>query len=371
MSGTTVAHVRTRVLRTPLHTPIVTPNYRISSVETVLVQVVDRDGQIGNGYLWCFEPAESAVLVAMLRCFGPTVVMSDGTIADVNRAIRRQMNFLGFKGVTVFALSALDMAMHDLTLRRAGTNLAHARGSRCDRVNVYWSGFFLSDSVAQWLAEADRVLAAGFTAVKIRVGAESLREDCTRLAALRSHLPTATTLMLDAVQRWAPEEALAAAQAFVEFDVTWLEDPLVHSDYRGTAEVVCKSPIPIATGENEYLPEGFDELSRTAVPILLADLERVGGITGWDGAAAIAARSTAMLTTHAYPHVGAQLIASGPDSSTSWVEYVPWWDDLMSYRLRIETGTLAVPDVVGIGIDWNDEIVDRLATEDWQLVGAR
>ena len=78
----------------------------------------------------------------------------------------------------------------------------------------------------------------------------------------------------------------------------------------------------------------------------------------------LAAAASITLTPHVYPHTSAQLAAS-LDQAAVWVEYVPWWDELMTYDLEVTEGLVTVPNIVGNGIDLDPEQVERRATSSW------
>jgi L-alanine-DL-glutamate epimerase-like enolase superfamily enzyme len=360
-----VASVRASLVPLPLAKPVRTPHYRIDAVWNVLVEVGDDHGMRGAGYLWCFARDEAEMLREAVRVAAQGLRDADPSRpARAMEQMRRRLNFFGIKGVSVFAMSVLDLALTDLGLRREGVSLAaRLHGEAARPARAYWSGLFLDSTIDELLVEIDHALGLGLRAVKLRVGAAELSDDVQRVAAVRRHLPDDATLMLDAVQRWEADDAIEATRAVAEFEPTWLEDPVVHSDYAGLARVVEHSLVPIASGENEYLLEGFDQLLETRLPILLADLQRVGGVTEWRRVAALAADRGALLTSHTYPHVAAQL-CSGADES--WVEYVPWWDTLIDYELEFVDGRVTLRDEPGTGISWDRAAISQHAATPWQ-----
>ena len=193
-------------------------------------------------------------------------------------------------------------------------------------------------------------------------------EDVERVAAVAERLPDDAVLMLDAVQSWTVEQTLAAVEPLAAYDPLWLEDPLVHSDYEGLATVVERSPIPVATGENEYLREGFEQIFAAGPRYLLADLERVGSVTEWLAVADVARARGVVLTPHVYPQLAMQLCAA-IDQDEQWIEYIPWWDDLLTEPLRIEHGMVAVPDRPGSGMDLDMDAVEARAATPWTTLG--
>lgn len=365
-----LASCETRVVSLPLEPEIITAHYRITTIEMVLLRVRDQDGGEGLATLWCFGLAQAKVLASTLAYLAPFVHRAGpGEVAAISAELRREINFFGFKGVSVFALSAFDLALHDLVCRRRGASISSVLGRRRAGVRAYWSGLFLNQSLEELVAETERIVERGFRAVKVRTGKADLEEDVARVAAVAAALPAGGTLLIDAVQSWTPDEAIRAAVRLEELGAGWLEDPLVHHDYDGLRRVVEQSPIPIATGENEYLREGFSQVFAAGPRYLLADLERVGGVTEWLAVADEAGRRGVTMTPHVYPQIALQLCAC-LDQEETWIEYIPWWDHLTAAPLPVVDGEIAVPDVPGLGLELDPERVEAHAAGPWTALPA-
>jgi L-alanine-DL-glutamate epimerase-like enolase superfamily enzyme len=365
---TRLAAVDARILSLPLDSPIETAYYRIPTIEMVVLRVRDADGAEGVATLWCFGVSQAKVLVAMLDYLAPFALAGGpGPITAVMDALRLKINFFGFKGVSVFGLSAFDMALHDLLCRRRGLSLSALLGRRRESVPTYWSGLFPHQAAPELFDETQEMGERGFRAFKLRIGQPTLSEDIERIEAVRSAMPAGSTLMLDALQSWTREEAMHATERLADCGALWLEDPLVHLDYAGMRDVVEHSTIPIATGENEYLRDGFDQILHTGAKYLLADLQRIGGLAEWQAVADAGQHRGAVLTPHAYPQIGLQLCAA-LNQDEVWHEYLPWWNPLTADDLVIVDGNAVVPDRPGLGLDLDAERVEQLAIGPWTLL---
>jgi mandelate racemase len=84
---------------------------------------------------------------------------------------------------------------------------------------------------------------------------------------------------------------------------------------------------------------------------------KIGGVTGWMRAAAIAQAAGLPLSSHLFPEVSAHLLAASP--TCHWLEYVDWAAPILRESLRIENGSAIVPDTPGSGIAWNEVMVER------------
>ena len=353
-----------RLVRVPTVPPLKLLDRELDAVFIVILSVEDSDGFKGFSSLWALHLEQTPLVLDALRYIAPVVQAAPADkIDEVDAAVLRHINFLGLKSVTVFALSAFDMALHDLQYRRTETSLADQLGKQHDHIPAYWSALHVGASEAELSCEIDQVLERGFRAFKMRVGRSDLAADVRRVAVVRSLLPDEASLCVDAVQAWNADESIYFVKQIAELGVAWFEDPVVHHDYASLARVIVVSPVPIATGENEYLPEGFDQLCALRPAYVLADLQRAGGSSGWLKIATIAERAGAVLTPHLYPHIAVQLLAAA--SAPGPLEFVTWWDVLMCYELVFEGGMVKVPDVVGTGLDIDLGAVEHFAVSPW------
>lgn len=359
-----------RIVSVPLKPVIVTRHYQIDTIKMVLLRARDAEGIEGVATLWCFGVPQASVLSTALEYLAPFAQSVRATdITAVMGELRREINFFGFKGVSVFAFSAFDMALTDLACRQIGRSLSDVLSRRRTEIPAYWSGLFGNQTLSEILAEVDQKLDEGFRAMKLRTGNRPLDDDLRRVRAVLDRLPKDAVLMLDAVQSWTVPEALDAVDRLDGLPITWLEDPLVHNDYRGLAEVVARSGIPIATGENEYLSDGFEQIFEAGPTYLLADLQRVGGIHEWQRVARRSADLGLTLTPHVYPHLALQL-CSALDQAETWIEYIPWWNPLCVEPLVVRDGSLAVSDAPGAGLELDTDRIDAYAVSRWIDIGA-
>lgn len=361
-----VRRAELRFLAVPSAPVIAALGRDLSHVHMVLVRVEDDDGVTGTSCLWSLEQAETDLLAAAVRFLAPLVTTAPPLrIAEFYGLMLKHINFLGLKGVTVFGLSAFDVAFYDLVCRRLSTSLGRLLGGdrTWDSVSSYWSGLYVGAGRDELEREVAEQLERGFRSFKMRVGHQDQRVDLERIDRIASLLPRDASLAIDAVQAWTREQAHEMIDAVAELGLEWIEDPVVHNDYAGLREIVARSPVPIATGENEYLPEGFEPLLGAQPRYLLPDLQRVGGITGWRGLVDSAGKADVILTPHVYPHIALQLLSTLPYASVH--EYVSWWDPLSSYELHPRDGQLEVPDVIGAGLELDPDAVERYAVTGW------
>jgi len=194
--------------------------------------------------------------------------------------------------------------------------------------------------------------------VKLRLGYATLEEDVAAVKTVKARLPRGVELMVDYNQALSVDEALRRGRALDEFGLAWIEEPIRHDDYRGAARLARELDTPIQIGENFSQPQALEEaIASKACDLVMPDLERIGGVTGWMRAAQIARDAGMKLSSHLFPEVSAHLLAVTP--TCDWLEFVDWAAPLMKEPVKIVAGDAQVPDRPGNGMDWDPAAVER------------
>jgi mandelate racemase len=209
--------------------------------------------------------------------------------------------------------------------------------------------------------EADALLASGLRAIKLRLGYPSLREDITALKAVRRAVDDDVAIMVDYNQALTPADAVARGRELEKEGIYWLEEPIPHEEYGAYAAIARELKVPVQLGENFNGPESLlRALSAQACDYVMPDVARIGGVTGWMQAAAIAAAHGIEMSSHLMPEVSAQLLSATP--TAHWLEYVDWADALLQEPLRIVDGKVLASRQPGSGIVWDEDKLRKLET---------
>lgn len=165
-------------------------------------------------------------------------------------------------------------------------------------------------------------------------------------------------LMSDYNQGLTVPEASRRIRALGDEGLCWIEEPCRADDFEGYARLRGEATTPIQMGENWWGPkEMADSLRAGASDLGMPDAMKIGGVSAWLKAAALGEAAGMPLSTHLFPEVSVHLMAATP--TRHWLEYVDWASPVLAEPMRIRAGRLAVPDVPGTGIDWNEAAVTR------------
>jgi mandelate racemase len=356
----TVREVRAVAVLVPMTYVLGTSAAAVRSAPLLLVDLETEEGVTGRAYLFCYLPAAAAAIEALLREVLNTVRGERVEPLELWATLYKRFTLIGVQGIVRMAMAAFDVACWDALAIAAGKPLAAFLGAKPEPVPAYNScglGLMAPEAVAD---EAEKLLAGGFRALKLRLGYPSLEADLAALRAVRRRIPDGIEIMVDYNQALPVEEAMARGRALdFEGGVYWIEEPIRHDDYTGCAALARELGTPIQIGENFSLPWAMDQaLAAQACDYVMPDLERIGGVTGWLRAAELASARHVPMSSHLFPEVSAHLLAATP--TRHWLEYVDWASVLLQEPLRIENGHAVPSTKPGNGLAWNDDAVRRL-----------
>jgi L-alanine-DL-glutamate epimerase-like enolase superfamily enzyme len=277
---------------------------------TAIVVEVTAGGATGIGYTYGDAAVAKLVgdtLAGVVR--GMDAMAPGAAWAAMSRAVRNSLS----SGLVGYAISAVDVALHDLKARLLGVALADLLGRWHDGVEIYGSGGFTSYSLDELRAQAEGWMGLGLRRVKIKVGRDPAA-DPERFAAVRGAIGDDVVLMVDANGAFTPAAALAAAhEVYAEHRVRWFEEPVSSDDHDGLRRVRDGAPPGMEIAAGEYGTDVFHFarlLAAGAVDVLQADVTRCGGITGVLRADALAKAHNLPLSAHCAPAVSAHVLAA-------------------------------------------------------------
>jgi mandelate racemase len=354
----TVRAIRSVAVDVPMKHVLGTSQAAVRSAPLLLVDLETEEGVTGHAYLFCYMPAAAAAIASLL--------------AEVERLVRgeaidpgvlwaklaKRFTLIGVQGIVRMAMAGFDIACWDALARAAGVPLATFLGGTPRPIRAYNSNGLGLMEPAALADEASELLDGGFTALKVRLGHATLAGDIAAVRAVRARVPDGVQLMVDYNQALTLAEALRRGRALDGEGVTWIEEPIRHDDYRGAAQLTAALATPIQLGENFSQPHAMQEaLAAGACDFVMPDLERIGGVTGWLRAAAIAASHGVEMSTHLFPEVSAHLMAVTP--TAHWLEYVDWAAPLLAEPIEIRDGEARPGSRPGNGLEWNRQAVER------------
>ncbi len=309
----------------------------------VLTDVITKEGAIGHSIVFTYTAAALGPTADLIRNLEPLLQDEPLAPAEIERKLARRFRLLGTQGLVGMALAAIDMALWDALARLHETSLTRLLGGIERPLRAYgaigYDGAIGSAKVAEDWARR------GFKGVKAKIGYPDLKEDLEVIHAIRSAVGNDVAIMVDYNQSLTPAEAVQRMRVLDDEGLTWVEEPTLAHDYQGHALIARESKTPIQCGENWWGAQDLRHaLDARASDYIMLDVMKIGGVTGWMRAAALA--DGIPVSSHLWPELSAQLLCVTP--TAHWLEYADWWNPVIAEPLRIENG-MAIP---GSGIEW-------------------
>jgi len=354
----TIRAIRSIGVEVPMTYTLGTSRGVITKAPLLLIDLDTEEGVTGRSYLWCYFPAAVPAIAKILEEVARVVKGKRLAPADLWSKLAERFALIGVQGIVRMAMAGFDVAAWDALAIAAGWPLATLIGSSPKRIPAYNScglGLMAPREVAD---EAEKLLARGFRAIKLRLGYPTLEDDLAALHAVKKRVGSEIAVMVDYNQALSLAQALERGRALDQQGIYWLEEPIRHDDYAGNATLVRELKTPIQIGEN------FSESAAVAMALaagaadyVMPDLERIGGVTGWLRAAALAAAHRVEMSSHLFPEVSAHLLAATP--TAHFLEYVDWADKILAEPLKIVDGFAVVPQRPGNGLAWDAKAVKK------------
>lgn len=326
----------------------------------ILVRVTTDDGLAGWGECFAYG-VPLAVCEIVEDALAPLMIGEDPTrIEALTQKLHRALMIWGRRGLAMFAVSGIELALWDLAGKRRGLPVFELLGGRTEpRVRAYAS-LLRYDSPSDVGRAAVAVAARGYTAIKLH------QIDVESVAVARDAVGDRIEIMLDTNCPWTIDEAIRMGRLLEPFDLRWLEEPVwPPEDYPGLARVRRALRIPIASGENDATLFGFAALiAAGAADIIQPSMTKVGGLGEMRKIAALAASAGVTLVPHSYyygPGLAATLHFAAATSGVPYVEFPPGQLDasLTAEPVACVDGWVAPPDRPGLGADPAPDVLER------------
>lgn len=371
-----IVAVETFILRHPLAEPFGYSQMWYDTRAAMLVRVTTDTGAVGWGE--AFGPPEpSAAIIDAL--FAPMLLGADPTdTAPLWERMYVRTRDYGQKGFAIHAISAVDIALWDLKGKMLGVSVSRLLGGRFrERVQAYATGLYFrpkEDFIDDLVAEARSHVAAGFRAIKMKVG-YTPEADIRHTRAVRAAIGPDIHLMVDANHAYDAATAIRLGREFERLDVRWFEEPVIPEDVESYAEVSRALDLPIAGGEAEYTRYGFRRLFAVrGVDIAQPDLTAAGGFTECVRIAALASAYGVRYVPHVWGSAvglaaALQFVAALPPATASLFPLEPLFEydrttnyfreELATTPYRVDDGWVTIPDLPGLGIDLDERVLTR------------
>ena len=357
----TLKNIRARPVLVPLKRPVVSRVGLFREWPLILIDLYTNEGVVGHSYLEPYLKQSIRYIIPALEDLAAAAKGQPIAPFDSYRRGIGSLHLVGREGVSLIAVSGLDMAMWDAMAKAASMPLAVYLGGTIGPVPAYNSNGLWLTPVNQLAAEAAALVAeGGFTALKLRLGRDKLADDLAAIAAVREGAGADVKLMVDFNQGLTLGDARVRCHALDDQGLYWFEEPTTYDNIPGFAQLTRELKTPVQLGENFYGPRMlYQAIIKGAGDYVMPDMMRTGGVSGWLRSAAITGAAGIPMSTHLYPEISAHVMRV--TETAHWLEWQDWADPILTEPFQLKEGNIIVPNKPGQGIEWDEKAVAKFA----------
>jgi len=350
-----------RAVAVPMRRPLATSIGTVASATFLLVDLKTTDGLVGRSYLFSVGPQNLKPLAALVEAMAGMIQGDALAPFEIEKKLRARYALLGVHNMVLFAMAAIDLCLWDALGQALGQPVVRLLGGVPRPVAAYNSNGLGLLPIKALAKEAEELVEEGFSAIKLRLGRADANADLEALRAVKKAIGPKVTLMVDFNQGLTVAEAIRRGRRIdEEGGVHWIEEPVRADDFAGCARVAAEVATPIQIGENFMGPEQMAQaIAARCCDYVMPDAERIGGVTGWMRAAALAQGAGLEMSSHLFPEASWQLLCVTP--TCHWLEYVDWANPVLEQPIEIRNGMAAGSARPGLGIRWNEKAVRKYA----------
>lgn len=357
----TLKEVRARPVVVTLRRPVVSKVGVFHDWPLILIDLYTKEGIVGHSYLEPYLKQSVRYIVPAILDLAEAAKGQPVAPFDVFRRGVGSLHLIGREGVSLIAVSGLDIAAWDALAKAASMPLAVFLGGTIGPVPAYNSnGLWLTPLETLEAETKELVSEGGFSGLKLRLGRERLANDLAAIETIRNAVGDEIKLMCDFNQGLSLGDALVRCHGLDDQGLYWFEEPTTYDNIPGYAQLARELKTPVQIGENFYGPRQlYQAVLAGAGDYVMPDMMRIGGVSGWLRAAGVTAAAGIPMSTHLYPEVSAHLMRV--TETAHWLEWQNWADPILTEPFEVKDGHLLIPDKPGIGIEWNEKAVAKFA----------
>jgi mandelate racemase len=356
-----IQSISVRAVAAPIRRPLQTSVGAVTIAPLLLVDMKTSGGIVGRSYLFAISQQHLKPLATLVSSMSELIVGDAVAPFEIEKKLRAKYALLGVHNIVLFAMSAIDMCAWDAIGQALNQPVAKLLGGEPKSVPAYNSNGLGIQPIKALVKEAEELVEEGFSAVKLRLGRPTAAADMEALRAVKKAIGSGVTLMTDFNQGLTVAEAIRRGRMIdEEGGVHWIEEPIRADDFAGCAKLADAVTTPIQIGENFMGPEQMAQaIAAGCCDYVMPDVQRIGGVTGWMRAAALAQGAGLEMSSHLFPEASVQLLAVTP--TCHWLEYMDWANAVLEEPVRIQKGMAVGPRGPGLCMKWNEKAVKKYA----------
>ena len=352
--------INIRAVNVPLNKPVIAHLGTFEKWPFLCLDAHTNKGLIGKSYIGPYLVDQLPVIAKCIEALSKPFLNQKIKPYNFFEEGFKKISLLGYQGISIYALAALDIAFWDVYAKAANMPLACLLGSDLKPVKAYNSRGLWLIPLNEIEKETNDLLENGsFDALKVRIGRNKLKDDIYVIEKIRKIGGENLVIMSDFNQCYEYDTALKRMNELDDIGLYWFEEPINYRNFNDCAKLSSKIKTPISIGENFHGPYDLaNSIKANASTYIMPDLMRIGGVSGWLKSASIAEAYNLKFSTHLFPEVSAHLMNLTP--TAHWLEWVDWANPILQDTgFRVENGKYHIPNIPGTGVEWNDANIEK------------
>lgn len=352
-----IKEIKIKTVLVPVEPPHRTASGIVDKSPLVLIDLHCECGLVGHAMVFTYTPAALKPCGELILGIQAIIQGQELAPRGIYHLLQDKMRLIGTQGLIGMALAGIDMALWDAYSRFQSAPLYRLLGGSQQTIYAYAGTGF--DGAVASANQAEAWVKKGYRGVKAKIGYPTVNEDIAVVRAMRDAVGPDVELMVDYNQSLSVPEAIHRIQRLDHEDLLWVEEPVLAQDYSGSASVSFAVKTPIQSGENWWGPIDMSHaIVAKASNYVMPDAMKIGGVSGWLKAVALAEAAGIPVSSHLWPELSAHLLMLGATSHR--LEYVDWWAPILKQPLLVENGVAILDsDIPGTGVEWNTERVNE------------
>jgi mandelate racemase len=360
MKDILLKEVKIRAVNVPLKSPIISHLGTFESWPYLCVDLVTNNNIVGHSYIGPYLKEYLPSIASTIRVLSKSYENKTIEPYSFYQHSMKSLSLLGFKGIALYGLAALDIAFWDAFAKIHKKPFVNLLGGSIKKnIKSY-------NSKGLWLIENNKIAKEAetlkkegdFKALKLRIGRDSYKQDIEAYNEVIKGAGSDTIIMSDFNQRFITSEAIRRCHDLDNIGFYWFEEPIQYNMLKDMKKICKEINTPITLGENFHGPkDAHDALINESCDMIMPDLMRIGGVSGWLKTASIAESFNAEVSTHLYPEVSAHLMCLTP--TAEWLEWVDWANPIIKDPYAVKDGSIIIPDKPGFGIEWDEGAISK------------
>ncbi len=356
-----ITKIQTAFIEVPADEPLADGPQEKGAVRKLVGVKISTDQGLQGISVAFFGAVITPALKSAIDSLGAlTIGMNPLAIEAIHAKFREAGSHAGPGGIFTLASSAIDIALWDIKGKAFDKPVSELLGGFRKTVPTYASGALMRGfSLKQVVKSAETLVKRGYTQMKTQLALPGYTNppiEVDRIKRIREAIGDKIDLMCDINQRWDVRQAISIGKQVEKYHLFWLEDVTAHDDYPGLARVTEALDTPIAGGEYVYGSVPFRHMMEArSVDIIMIDIMRSCGITGFMKIAAMAEAFNLPVVSHLVPEYQVHTIAAIPNGLT--VEFMPWTLRCYKEPPVPKNGMLTVPSKPGWGLEFDPKVV--------------